>query len=1015
MSRFWMWLSCLAFSFLLLGCQSAPSEGQLVFEGSLSEGRLIFREVPAGKTQERDVWLTNTGTAPVKVTALAFVGDSEDFSLTRKIVTPFTLQPGYPFRLPLRIRYESDDTEPKKVVLRVSTNNPKQTTLELPVLFENREVRLSWGCNDQLAFGQTAPGGVATKTCVLKNSGRSGSLTAMKIEYRSSKGENDVFQWQTPIMPLVIGTGEQSAVTVTIAYKPPVGGKLLHEGEFVLVGVDGDLLAIPPLKVKGEVGTRSLQVSLLPFFYCVKNSDCQPFGSELFCQQQSSGKRCVATTSSNFSMKFPYLLSGQSIRREIRLKSAGSSGVKVETVSLSKNMSGFRLVGVTLPFTIPAGKEKLLIIEYKPTNNSTGKASLQLNSDAANAQEVTIQLEALKKGCFLDIAPQNRRLEFENGGVKTLTLSNHGNSNCDISSAVMASKKNRPFQLEGLSFPLKLKPREARSLKIRFLPQSSASVVDTLYLVSNDRSKPVLAVALFGKTGSAKACDLVSAPTRMNFQETLFGTPRVQALTLTNMGWDKCRLSSISLKGGALSQFSVYSSQKTPFTIDSGQKLLLTVTYLPVLAGTVSDQVQLFYETDSGRASLSVPVTGKGKEPCLVVSPRSIAFSQTKQSCRSWRKEIAVWHTGAAHCPKKIKVLSVSFRNGKNFKLNGLLPQVPVSYGSSFAFFVTMNPAAQGTLRDTVLLKTDSNLQPQLSVSLEGKSTSSDMQLDSFTVPLNRKVDVLFVIDDSASMQQAQLAMSSQAKVFLDKARKHQADFHIGVVTTDTTGSKFAAGCLQGTTKILRTSTPNVDDALAKNFKVGTAGSALEKGMDAILAALSQPRLRDLKCNAGFLRNDARLAILVVSDENDGSQGTNNFFVRRLWALKQPKPRQEILFSTIAGPPVAGCRGNGVFAQYGARYWDISKKMDGLQLSFCDSNWKGNAELLGDLSFGPRRRFFLTRPPSLLTIKVKVDGKKLTPLSHYLYEAASNSIFFKKASSLKAGSRVEISYDVKCH
>ena len=229
-------------------------------------------------------------------------------------------------------------------------------------------------------------------------------------------------------------------------------------------------------------------------------------------------------------MKFPYVFAGQSIRREIRLKSNGSGNVEVKSLMLGGDRTGFSIIGVKVPFTIQASTEKLIIIEYKPTDNSSGQATLELDSNAPNAKEITIQLEALKQGCFLDVTPKSRRLEFDKAGTKTLNISNHGNLDCTISSAVMASKLDKPFRVIGVTPPLRLKPRESRSISVRFLPEVSGVATDTLYFVSNDRSKPILAVALEGKTTATKSCKLVPNPFRMNFQETLFGVPQFQKL-----------------------------------------------------------------------------------------------------------------------------------------------------------------------------------------------------------------------------------------------------------------------------------------------------------------------------------------------------------------------------------------------------------------------------------------------------------------------------------------------------
>ncbi|MBC8068794.1 MAG: VWA domain-containing protein, partial [Deltaproteobacteria bacterium] len=50
---------------------------------------------------------------------------------------------------------------------------------------------------------------------------------------------------------------------------------------------------------------------------------------------------------------------------------------------------------------------------------------------------------------------------------------------------------------------------------------------------------------------------------------------------------------------------------------------------------------------------------------------------------------------------------------------------------------------------------------------------------------INRDVDVLFVIDNSGSMGEAQASLSRSFSVFIDVLEKAEANYRIGVTTTD--------------------------------------------------------------------------------------------------------------------------------------------------------------------------------------------------------------------------------------
>jgi hypothetical protein len=175
------------------------------------------------------------------------------------------------------------------------------------------------------------------------------------------------------------------------------------------------------------------------------------------------------------------------------------------------------------------------------------------------------------------------------------------------------------------------------------------------------------------------------------------------------------------------------------------------------------------------------------------------------------------------------------------------------------------------------------------------------------------KTDILFVIDDSGSMQSEQQKLGTSFNAFITRlaASPARSDFQIGVTTTsvdwpifdagsagpltvfdrdpnDPSATPYPAGALvavdpatpgkvlydaaakrfTGTRILDATSTTLVADFNA-NAKVGTGGAGKEQGFRAARLALTD-RVAD-GTNAGFLRPGARLALVIVSDEDDCS------------------------------------------------------------------------------------------------------------------------------------------------
>jgi hypothetical protein len=158
-----------------------------------------------------------------------------------------------------------------------------------------------------------------------------------------------------------------------------------------------------------------------------------------------------------------------------------------------------------------------------------------------------------------------------------------------------------------------------------------------------------------------------------------------------------------------------------------------------------------------------------------------------------------------------------------------------------------------------------------------------------------RKVDYLFVIDNSASMLTYQNELVDSFGVFIDGVEQTQASLesvHLGVVSTDAYAGNTDnpdPSCLALGGLITKTQGHNSSDAqcgpyaeghgymterddLGATFpcaaQVGTTGNNEERPLEALTSAvidLDQPGL----CNDGFIRDDALLVVVIVSDEDD--------------------------------------------------------------------------------------------------------------------------------------------------
>lgn len=161
------------------------------------------------------------------------------------------------------------------------------------------------------------------------------------------------------------------------------------------------------------------------------------------------------------------------------------------------------------------------------------------------------------------------------------------------------------------------------------------------------------------------------------------------------------------------------------------------------------------------------------------------------------------------------------------------------------------------------------------------------------------KTDILFVVDDSDSMADKQAAVAQELPSFVAELQRGSGiaqDFRIGLITTsvyqkayiDGVGMTYReypnlSGKLQpvpaatdggvpGGERILSGSDPDLVEKFSRLVKVGVSGSGQETPFEAARLALSSPLTDGGGTNAGFLRDGARLLVVVVSDEDDCSE-----------------------------------------------------------------------------------------------------------------------------------------------
>jgi hypothetical protein len=183
--------------------------------------------------------------------------------------------------------------------------------------------------------------------------------------------------------------------------------------------------------------------------------------------------------------------------------------------------------------------------------------------------------------------------------------------------------------------------------------------------------------------------------------------------------------------------------------------------------------------------------------------------------------------------------------------------------------------------------------------------------------------------------------------------------------------------------------------------------------MFAMVTALTPPLVDGY--NSGFLPDDAALAVIVVSDEDDFSLGTNDQYFRFLQTIKGPGREVNVSLSAVVGPEPDGCVVPGeemIFgarARAGTRYLDLAERTNGLIESICTADFSPFVEELATRLAGLRRFFPLSAPPGSM-IRVFVNGVEI-PMSNWVVRPERRGIEFIGYVP-PPGAEIRIEYDV---
>ncbi len=286
-------------------------------------------------------------------------------------------------------------------------------------------------------------------------------------------------------------------------------------------------------------------------------------------------------------------------------------------------------------------------------------------------------------------------------------------------------------------------------------------------------------------------------------------------------------------------------------------------------------------------------------------------------------------------------------------------------------------------------------------------------------------VDILWVVDTSCSMLDEQEALASNFPGFTEFFLETGVQFRLAVTSTNV-GEEDSVG-LEGALNdgwLDQDSEELQEEWVARALMGIDAGHAREKGLHAAWTALEE---LGETTNAGFLRDEANLAIVVVSDEPDfstlGHSTSTDFigpeeFSTWLDGFKGEPERSQLSAIVGVSPDGVdspdGCnqeegsqQGEGAYR--GTGYLEAVAATDGVWQSICSEDWSGMLRYLGLLTAGLHDTFVLSKTAYPGSVHVTVAGARTLD---WEFDMDANAVSFTTSEALpRPGQVIEIEYE----
>jgi len=1018
---------------------------------------VIFDEARIGEVREQTFTVENAGDAPLVIRSYSWSGNASDFSVQG--LDDLRVDPN-DFSI-VTVTYTPSDDETDEAVLTIESNAANRPEADIRVSTQATSSRIFSNPSEVLINSE----GTGTETVmpveIINIGSEPFSMTSMRLIANTGDFE---LRYDAAALPAELGPDD--IFTVEVAYTPSTGGsdfdQLLVECDAENC-VDGRYLI--PINGIAETPRLRLTPGDVAFGPVALEADPPPT-REIIARNEGQGLLVIQSISWAFNPE-----DGDD---EFQVVSVGGEPFDPAGDTTWELAAGEE-TSIIVSYRPTDAEPDVEQLVFRSNDEGLPQQTVRVGGtlSAPRIEVFPRELEFPLTAIGLNV---EREVVVRNVGAEPLTLDPLRTLGGGFSDGAFTV-----LNADGLPDTLGAGEEYTLRVEYRPIIADISYAGTIYVLPTNDPLTAEVRIDVTGTSAAEPECDLRPLPGTINFGTVPRGTLAEQTGRVRNNGTGPCEVRRVtkqsSLFGFLFSDYFelVSVDPPPPFELLPGDEFTITASYFPVevtdLAETFGDggsvEIDVVDPYDRGRTvtcgvvpplftgvarDCGVNLQARSAVAEIAVIPGDLDFGMVTLGCNSQTQTVRVYNTGGAD----VDISSIGFEGcSGEFTMAGL-PVLPLtlSRGDSFAFQARYRPDDEGVDTCNIVLESTSEGSGRLVVPVRGEGVTFTRTVDRFEQVSGREVDVLFVVDNSGSMGEEQSNLSRNFSSFISAAAAWDTDYQIGIVTTQTEGDvpnpgggDLAPGELLGSLNN-RIITPANSGAFATNVRVGTAdttASASERGLEAARLALTDPVITDLgaacsddsecgsayRCiqgtagtpracggyNRTFLREDASLEIVFVSDEEDQSRAELSFFIDFFKSIKGF--RNESLFhaSAIVGPS-GGCSSSNGEADAGNRYIEVARETGGEVGSICDSDFASSLRNIGDRAFGLRVQFFLSRaadPATVSVYDIACDGSGRTPRgSGWTFDVESNAIIFDDASAPSPGDCFEVEYDAAC-